>query len=226
MWTAAIAEADKQTTPRGEALFPQGPPFRRALRHGVCPGSGTGTWRALMQKLPLLHGHNTRERTESSLQFKPALAVPQRGAPPGWVSGGHLWARVLRHASAARGRVSFPSAPRLVLTGARAGEALCFPSADPGISAHGRFAGPRRFSSHPPGVRVRGAAPQLLHQGHGFLIRPAEHSPVCPTFTEYAIIRRNTHGSGGQRFPRRMLDAGPSGRRRAAPSAPATDHIA
>ena len=37
MWTAAIAEADKQTTPRGEALFPQGPPFRRArgLRHGA-----------------------------------------------------------------------------------------------------------------------------------------------------------------------------------------------
>ena len=57
MWTAAIAEADKQTTQRGEAIFHQGHPFRRA--------------------------------------------------------------RVLRHASAARGRVSFPSSPRLVLMGAR-----------------------------------------------------------------------------------------------------------
>ena len=60
IWTAAIAEADKQTTQRGEAIFPHGYTFRRALRRGVCPGSGTGTLLSLMQKLSLIHGHNTR----------------------------------------------------------------------------------------------------------------------------------------------------------------------
>ncbi len=92
MWTAAIAEADKQTTQRGEAIFHQGHPFRRALRRGVCPGSGTGTWRSLMQKLPLIHGHNTRERTESYLKFKPRTCcsaevfssrIGERGTPLG-----------------------------------------------------------------------------------------------------------------------------------------------
>ena len=92
MWTAAIAEADKQTTQHCEAIFPQGHPFRQALRRGVCPGSGTGTWRSLMQKLPLIHGHNTRERTESSLQFKPRTCcsaevfparMGERGTPLG-----------------------------------------------------------------------------------------------------------------------------------------------
>ena len=79
IWTAAIAEADKQTTQRCEAIFPHGHPFRRAFRRGVCPGSGTVTWRALRQKLPLLHGHHTRERTASSLQFKPRTCCSAEG---------------------------------------------------------------------------------------------------------------------------------------------------
>ncbi len=83
MWTTAIAYADKKTTQSCEAIFHQGHTFRRALRRGVCPGSGTVTLLSLMQKLSLIHGHNTRERTESSLQFKPLTCCSEYVFPDG-----------------------------------------------------------------------------------------------------------------------------------------------
>ena len=168
IWTAAIAEADKQTTQRGEAIFPHGHTFRRALRRGVCPGSGTGTWRSLMQKLPLIHGHNTRERTESSLQFKPLTCCSAEVFPARMGERGHLWARVLRHASAARGRVSFPSSPLLVLTGgtcwrgqllslSRSGDLRPRPVRRPApvfLSPPRRSRAGSRAAASPPGARL------------------------------------------------------------------------